>query len=124
RHRGRGGLLHHPFTLTPAPRGVRRRSALCGTVPRIAPGGCYPPPCRMEPGLSSAPGPGPRGRGCPADWSATRLRRPGPAPGTPVPLAPQRAQGLPGPPRHAVTDRREWTDADPAAALGDEDPPV
>src|SRR5690606_9864223 len=46
-----GGLLHHPFTLTAA-RG-RRRSSLCGTVSRITPGGCYPPPCPVEPGRSS-----------------------------------------------------------------------
>src|SRR5690606_23979757 len=32
-----GGLLHHPFTLTPGR--SRRRSALCGTVPRVTPGG-------------------------------------------------------------------------------------
>ncbi len=30
-----------------------RKPALCGTFPRIAPGGCYPPPCFVEPGLSS-----------------------------------------------------------------------
>ena len=29
------------------------RSVLCGTVPRVAPGGCYPPPCPVESGLSS-----------------------------------------------------------------------
>ena len=45
-----GGLLHHRFTLT----GRSRRSALCCTVSRIAPGGCYPPPCPAEPGRSSA----------------------------------------------------------------------
>jgi hypothetical protein len=35
---GTGGLLHHRFTLT----GSRspRRSAFCGTVPRVTPGGC------------------------------------------------------------------------------------
>src|SRR4030095_1233390 len=31
-----------------------RRSVLCGTVPRITPGGCWPPPCPVEPGRSSA----------------------------------------------------------------------
>jgi len=30
-----------------------RRSALCGTVPRVTPGGRYPPPCPVESGLSS-----------------------------------------------------------------------
>ena len=39
----RGGLLPHPFTLTSCRSG--RRSALCGTFPRLAPGGHYPPPC-------------------------------------------------------------------------------
>jgi hypothetical protein len=48
-----GGLLHHRFTLTA---GLRPwRSVLCGTVSRVAPGGCYPPPCSAEPGRSSAP---------------------------------------------------------------------
>jgi hypothetical protein len=51
--RNAGGLLHHRFTLTGARR--RRRSVLCGTVPRVTPGGRYPPPCPVEPGL------GPRG---------------------------------------------------------------
>lgn len=45
-----GGLLHHRFTLTY--RG--RRSVFCGTVPRVTPGGRYPPPCSVEPGRSSA----------------------------------------------------------------------
>jgi hypothetical protein len=30
-----------------------RRSVLCGTVPRVTPGGCCPPPCPSEPGPSS-----------------------------------------------------------------------
>ena len=29
------------------------RFAFCGTVPRVTPGGRYPPPCPMESGLSS-----------------------------------------------------------------------
>jgi hypothetical protein len=49
---GAGGLLHHRFTL--AERRSARRSAFCGTVPRVAPGGRYPPPCPVESGLSSA----------------------------------------------------------------------
>ena len=50
---GAGGLLHRRFTLAPAlPRG---RSVLCGTVPRVTPGGRYPPPCSAKSGLSSAP---------------------------------------------------------------------
>jgi len=47
-----GGLLHHRFTLTPGR--IPWRSTLCCTVSRIAPGGCYPPPCSAEPGRSSA----------------------------------------------------------------------
>src|SRR6478735_5886168 len=46
-----GGLLHHRFTLTAGR--SRRRFVLCGTVPRVTPGGCWPPPCPVEPGLSS-----------------------------------------------------------------------
>ena len=30
------------------------RSVLCGTVPRVTPGGCWPPSCPSEPGPSSA----------------------------------------------------------------------
>ncbi len=43
-HPVRGGLLPHPFTLT----GLRgaRRFAFCGAIPRVTPGGRYPPPCR------------------------------------------------------------------------------
>jgi hypothetical protein len=48
-----GGLLHHRFTLTWRLRA--RRSTFCCTVSRVTPGGCYPPPCSMEPGRSSAP---------------------------------------------------------------------
>ena len=48
---GAGGLLHHRFTLTDRNRG--RRSVFCGTVPRVTPGGRYPPPCSVESGLSS-----------------------------------------------------------------------
>jgi hypothetical protein len=49
---GAGGLLHHRFTLTRPPRRTGR-SAFCGTVPRVTPGGRYPPPCSSESGLSS-----------------------------------------------------------------------
>ena len=50
-----GGLLRHRFTLTrtSTDRG-RWRSVLCGTVPRVTPGGRYPPPCPVKSGLSSA----------------------------------------------------------------------
>ncbi len=40
-------------TLSPLPGPKPGRSALCGTVSRITPGGCYPPPCPVEPGRSS-----------------------------------------------------------------------
>src|SRR6188472_3313843 len=75
--RGLGGPRHHPLsglapdevyrasrvtatpvvsytTLSPLPRPKPWRSALCGTVSRITPGGCYPPSCPVEPGRSSA----------------------------------------------------------------------
>jgi hypothetical protein len=54
-----GGLLHHRFTLT----GLRRRSVLCGTVPRVSPGGRYPPPCPVVPRLSSTHQGAPRSPG-------------------------------------------------------------
>ena len=38
-------------TLSPLP--LARRFAFCGTVPRVAPGGRYPPPFPVESGLSS-----------------------------------------------------------------------
>src|SRR6476469_2660035 len=49
--RDAGGLLHHRFTLTGTPEGDRR-SVLCGTVPRLAPGCRCQPPCPVAPGLS------------------------------------------------------------------------
>jgi hypothetical protein len=64
---GAGGLLHHRFTL--AGRRSAWRFAFCGTVPRVAPGGRYPPPCPVESGLSSAE-PGGFRRGRPASSSA------------------------------------------------------
>jgi hypothetical protein len=51
---GAGALLPHPFTLTRHTSPRTGRSAFCGTFPRVAPGGRYPPPCPVEPGLSSA----------------------------------------------------------------------
>ncbi|MCU1514516.1 MAG: hypothetical protein JWO10_1606 [Microbacteriaceae bacterium] len=53
-----GGLLHHRFSLTRGLRFLRStdpwRSTLCCTFSRVAPGGCYPPSCPVEPGRSSA----------------------------------------------------------------------
>jgi hypothetical protein len=45
RCRSRGALLPHLFTLaTPKPCGEGGRFVLCGTVPGVAPAGCYPAP--------------------------------------------------------------------------------
>ncbi len=64
RHRPRGALLPHHFTLTgrksPAPKktsgSVRlRRCLFCGTFPRLAPGWRYQPPYPAQSGLSSHP---------------------------------------------------------------------
>ena len=54
-----GGLLHHRFTLTSAPKtgGGLFSVAL---IPRVAPGGCCPPPRPVEPGPSSTPRSSPR----------------------------------------------------------------
>jgi hypothetical protein len=73
-----------------------RRSVLCGTFLRVAPTGCYPAPCPVESGRSSAGSPkGPdaairptRHRphsGLPDDWAGTA--QPGPAAGR---LCPER----------------------------------
>jgi|GEM_PF-6847574 len=40
-----GGLLPHRFTLTHGIFQRIGRSVLCGAIPRVTPGGCYPPPC-------------------------------------------------------------------------------
>ena len=45
-----GGLLHHRFTLTNIAVGGLLSVAL---LPRISPGGRYPPLCSLESGLSS-----------------------------------------------------------------------
>jgi hypothetical protein len=45
RCRTRGALLPHLFTLaTPRPKSHDGRFVLCGTVPGVAPAGCYPAP--------------------------------------------------------------------------------
>jgi len=67
RHRAAGGLLPHHFTLTPHPPCRRHRVVpgfdgqerasgrylFCSTFPRLTPGGYYPSPRSLEPGLSS-----------------------------------------------------------------------
>ena len=65
-------LLRHRFTLTP----WRGRSAFCCTCPRVTPGRRYRPPCPAEPGLSSAPSRGRRGRPA-GSGPAARYRRAG-----------------------------------------------
>jgi len=55
-HPSAGGLLPHLFTLTCRRfSGDQLRPAVvfCGTFLRVAPTGCYPAPCSLEPGLSS-----------------------------------------------------------------------
>ena len=55
-HRSPGALVVSYTTVSPLLRRSEAtgRSVLCGTVPRVTPGGCYPPPCSAEPGRSSA----------------------------------------------------------------------
>ena len=69
-----GALLPHPFTLPSRPEGRGRRSAFCGAVPGIAPGGRYPPPCRRGARTFLDTRPAPFGtRACrdrPAVWPA------------------------------------------------------
>jgi hypothetical protein len=61
-----GGVCHASFVAKAAVRSYRtvsplpdpsceghRRSVFCGTFPVLADGGRYPPPCSVEPGLSS-----------------------------------------------------------------------
>ena len=64
-----GGLLHHRFTLTSAPKtgGGLFSVAL---IPRVAPGGCCPPPRPVEPGPSSTP------RSCPLGDAVARPAHP------------------------------------------------
>ncbi len=61
-HRSPGALVVSYTTVSPLLRPRTGRSVLCGTVPRVTPGGCYPPPCSAEPGRSSAPGRSPTTR--------------------------------------------------------------
>ena len=49
-----GGLLHRRFTLTAAPKSDGGLFSVA-LIPRVAPGGRYPPPCPVEPGPSSTP---------------------------------------------------------------------
>jgi hypothetical protein len=54
--RSPGALVVSYTTVSPLPGRLATpgRSVLCGTFPRVAPGGRYPPPCPVESGLSSA----------------------------------------------------------------------
>ena len=58
--RSPGTLVVSYTTVSPLPRLRRWRSVLCGTFPRVTPGGSYPPPCPVEPGPSSTTCPPPR----------------------------------------------------------------
>ena len=60
--RSPGTLVVSCTAVSPLPLPEERRSVLCGTVPRVAPGGCYPPPRPVEPGPSSVSPWGERGR--------------------------------------------------------------
>jgi hypothetical protein len=72
--RGAGALLPHRFTLTGPDSRRHRRSVFCGTVPRVTPGGRYPPPRPVEPGRSSATPVAGHRRGRPAGSSAVPAR--------------------------------------------------
>jgi hypothetical protein len=52
--RSPGTLVVSYTAVSPLPTLARRRSGFCGTVPRVAPGCCWQPPCPVESGLSSA----------------------------------------------------------------------
>jgi len=54
-------------TLSPLLRPKPERSALCGAIPGVTPGGRYPPPCRRGARTFLDPR---RGRDRPAVWSA------------------------------------------------------
>src|SRR6478735_4369177 len=115
--RGLGGPRHHPLSglapgevcradrvttipvvsytaLSPLPRPGPGRSALCGTFSRIAPGGCYPPPCPVEPGRSSARAADRARRDRPADPFALPSLPAAPAP-LPRPLSPSLLSATP-----------------------------
>jgi hypothetical protein len=63
-------------TLSPLPLPKERRSALCGAIPGVTPGGRYPPPCRRGARTFLEPcGPRPPGRLIRADkWSLGCVR--------------------------------------------------
>jgi len=76
-HPAAGALLPHRFTLTALRAG--RRSALCGTVLRVAPTGGWPAPCPVEAGLSSTPANRDRGRPAGSPCPASMPPEAGPA---------------------------------------------
>src|SRR4051794_22311612 len=67
-----GGLLHHRFTLTSELGGGLLSVAL---IPRVAPGGCCPPPRPVEPGPSSADPPSSRSVQGPTRPSGQPIRK-------------------------------------------------
>jgi len=79
RRRGAGALLPHHFTVTRQ----GERCLFCGTFPGVSPGGRYPPPCPVEPGLSSAGAQAGGGRP-PALEIFFQIRAPGASSGAPL----------------------------------------
>ena len=101
----------HPY-LIPRLRGGHRRSVFCCAIPGLAPGGRYPPPDPVEPGLSSEVAP----RGSPARTDDPSLAAPRP----PAPLGRRAVRDF----MRAVPPRRDPPPARrnrPAAPL---EPPV
>jgi hypothetical protein len=78
-------------TISPLPRRVPADAArlcpFCGTLLRVAPTGCYPAPCSVEPGLSSS---GPAARGRPAGLRAQCSRSRGGGTPPAAPTSPRR----------------------------------
>src|SRR5690348_1376213 len=64
-------------TVSPLPRLTPGRSVFCGTVPRVAPGRRYRPPCPVEPGPSSPGRARTARRGRPAGSPCLKDRRSG-----------------------------------------------
>ena len=75
RRRGRGALLPHPFTLAAGASLPRRRSALCGTFPGVAPAGRYPAPCLRGARTFLPPARGRKAAVRPSDASSIWARR-------------------------------------------------
>lgn len=76
-----GSAVRSYRTLSPLPGPRARRSALCGAIPGVAPGGRYPPPCRRG-ARTFLPHPKVRATARPSGsartmvWAAVRVNRP------------------------------------------------